>query len=163
METSMIETLEPIGIIHSPYTDIENMPIQPRGAAGIDGTVEVYDPFVEGLTDLEGFSHIYLLYWFHRVQGTCLMVTPFLDTAKRGVFATRAPQRPNHIGLSIVRLLDRAGGLLSIRGVDILDGTPLLDIKPYIEKFDSVKESTSGWMNADGSTVANMRSDGRFT
>lgn len=163
MEEHRIETMEPIGIIHSPFTDIENMPIQPRGAAGVEGTVEIYDPFVEGLTDLEGFSHMYLLYWFHRSPGTRLMVTPFLDTTERGVFATRAPQRPNHIGLSIVRLLGREGAILSIRGVDILDGTPLLDIKPYIEKFDSVKGSTSGWMNADGSTVAKMRSDRRFT
>ena len=154
--------MKPIGIIHSPFTDIENMPIQPKGAMNIEGTVHVQEHYIEGLKDLNGFSHIYLIYLFHKAGRACLTVTPFMDKFERGVFATRSPLRPNHIGLSIVQLVKIEGAILTIRGVDIIDGTPLLDIKPYIENFDSVINSTSGWMTADLREVSEKRSDDRF-
>ena len=154
--------MKPIGIIHSPFTDIENMPIQPKGAMNIEGTVHIQEHYIEGLKDLNGFSHIYLIYLFHKAGRACLTVTPFMDKFERGVFATRSPLRPNHIGLSIVQLVKIEGAILTIRGVDIIDGTPLLDIKPYIENFDSVINSTSGWMTADLREVSEKRSDDRF-
>jgi tRNA-Thr(GGU) m(6)t(6)A37 methyltransferase TsaA len=154
--------VEPIGIIHSPFTEIENMPIQPKGAADVEGTVHIHESYVEGLKDLEGFSHIYLIYLFHKAERISLTVTPFMDSTERGVFATRSPLRPNHIGLSIVQLVKIENGILTVRGIDVLDGTPLLDIKPYIRNFDSVDESLSGWMGASEDEVARKRSDGRF-
>ncbi|MGE0084102.1 MAG: tRNA (N6-threonylcarbamoyladenosine(37)-N6)-methyltransferase TrmO [Desulfococcaceae bacterium] len=154
--------MEPIGIIHSPFKNLENMPIQPKGAADIEGTVHIDEHYVEGLTDLDGFSHIYLIYLFHKADRTCLTVTPFLDTVERGVFATRSPLRPNHIGISIVQLIKAEGAVLTVKGIDVLDGTPLLDIKPYIENFDAVSKSSSGWMTADKQEVAAKRSDSRF-
>ena len=154
--------MKPIGIIHSPFTDIENMPIQPKGAMNIEGTVHIQEHYIEGLKDLNGFSHIYLIYLFHKAGRACLTVTPFMDKFERGVFATRSPLRPNHIGLSIVQLVKIEGAILTIRGVDIIDGTPLLDIKPYIENFDSVINSTSGWMTADLREVSEKRSDDCF-
>lgn len=162
MQPIMIDTMEPIGIIHSPFRNIENMPIQPRGGSESEGTVHIHKAYLEGLKDLEGFSHVYLIYFFHKAQRTSLTVTPFLDKTERGVFATRSPLRPNHIGISIVQLIAIDGAILSIKGVDMLDETPLLDIKPYIKHFDSVEESISGWMTADEKTVAKMRSDKRF-
>lgn len=154
--------MQPIGIIHSPFKNLQEMPIQPRGAALREGTVEVYAEFAAGLRDLDGFSHIYLLYLFHMAQRTEMTVIPFMDTAVRGVFATRSPLRPNHIGLSIVELAGVAGSILTIRGVDVLDGTPLLDIKPYIAVFDEVHASRSGWMQASREEVSATRSDDRF-
>lgn len=154
--------MEPIGIIHSPFTDVENMPVQPRGAEGVTGFIRIEEQYVEGLKDLEGFSHVYLIYLFHKAGKTRLTVTPFLDTRERGVFATRSPLRPNHIGLSIVRLAGIEGNTLFIRDVDVLNETPLLDIKPYIENFDAVAESSSGWMTASADEVSATRSDGRF-
>ncbi len=154
--------MKPIGIIHSPYHDIANVPIQPRGAECITGEVHVDSVWADGLQDLEGFSHLYLLYLFHKAKKTMLKVTPFMDSRERGVFATRSPLRPNHIGLSIVRLVVIEKNVLTIKGVDVLDGTPLLDIKPYIDNFDGVEESTSGWMQASKKEVAATRSDSRF-
>ncbi len=151
-----------MGEIHSPYNNIKDMPIQPKGAAGIEGYVLIDEKFVKGLNDLDGFSHIYLLYSFHEAKRTELVVMPFMDTRARGVFSTRSPLRPNHIGLSIVKLKKIIGNRLVVEGVDILDGTPLLDIKPYIEKFDGVKNSKSGWMKASGDEVRKKRSDERF-
>lgn len=151
-----------IGHIISPYTELTNMPIQPRGAADVLGTVVIDKQYAEGLCDLEGFSHIYLLYEFHKATRTELSVVPFMDNETRGVYATRSPLRPNHIGLSIVELIKREGAILTIRGVDILDKTPLLDIKPYISQFDNVPESRSGWLCADREEVKNKRSDNRF-
>ena len=120
------------------------MPIQPKGAKDTIGTVEIDEKYQEGLQDLDGFSHIYLLYNFHEAARTDLIVTPFMDTTPRGVFSTRSPLRPNHIGLSIVELVGVEKNLIKVRGIDILNGTPLLDIKPYIEHFDSVQDSRSG-------------------
>jgi tRNA-Thr(GGU) m(6)t(6)A37 methyltransferase TsaA len=152
----------PIGIIHSPFANIEGMPIQPTGASGIRGTVEVFPEFAEGLKDLEGFSHIILLYHFHRVQEAKLVVTPFMDSQPRGVFATRAPNRPNPIGLSIVKLLSIEQNILHIENVDILDGTPLLDIKPYVPEFDQPRSDRVGWLGQAKGRVQSKRSDGRF-
>ena len=157
----MVE-IQSIGIIHSPYSTIENMPIQPKGASAVEGCVLVDEKYIEGLQDLEGFSHIYLLYSFHQAPRTELQVTPFMDKEKRGVFATRSPLRPNHIGISIVALKRVDGNKIIVEGIDVLNGTPLLDIKPYIDKFDAVKESSSGWLKASDGEISNKRSDTRF-
>ena len=152
----------PIGIIHSPFMEPEGMPIQPPGAAGAKGTVEVFEDFRSGLKDLDGFSHIILLYHFHRSHGFKLHVVPFMDSQLRGLFATRAPKRPNPIGFSVVQLDKIKDGVLFIRDVDILDGTPLLDIKPYVPKFDAQVEVRTGWLEKAGKSVSSRRSDDRF-
>jgi tRNA-Thr(GGU) m(6)t(6)A37 methyltransferase TsaA len=153
---------QPIGVIHSPFKDIEGMPIQPAGAANVRGTVEVSPELADGLRDLEGFSHIILLYHFHQVQEAKLVVTPFMDSKPHGVFATRAPKRPNSIGLSIVKLLNIEGNILHIENVDILDGTPLLDIKPYVPEFDRPSVERVGWLGQAKGKVQGKRSDNRF-
>jgi tRNA-Thr(GGU) m(6)t(6)A37 methyltransferase TsaA len=136
--------LKPIGVIHSPFADKSQMPIQASRSQAV-GQVEVYPEFAEGLQDVEGFSHIILLYVFHGSSGYALHVKPFLDDHVRGLFATRYPRRPNPLGLSVVRLLARRGALLEIEGVDVLDGTPLLDIKPYVPEFDVRTDVRTGW------------------
>lgn len=136
----------PIGIIHTPWKEPSGAPIQPSRGRGIRGTVEVLPEYADGLADLEGFSHVVLLYHFDRVRGFELRVTPYLDTVERGLFATRAPRRPNPIGLSVVRLVGIDGRVLAIEDVDILDGTPLLDLKPYVPEFDHREESRQGWL-----------------
>ena len=152
----------PIGIIHSPFMELEDMPIQPTGAAGAKGTVELLEAFHPGLKDLEGFSHIILLYYFHHSHSFNLHVVPFLDSKPRGLFATRAPKRPNPIGLSIVQLNKIEDGLLHIQNVDILDGTPLLDIKPYVPAFDAQVEVRTGWLEKAREAVSSRKSDDRF-
>ena len=152
----------PIGIIHSPHLALENMPIQPAGAAGVQGTVEVFEQYRPGLKDLDGFSHIILLFHFHRSDSFKLEVMPFLDTEPRGLFSTRAPKRPNPIGLSVVELDKIEGGVLHIRNVDILDGTPLLDIKPYVPEFDTQVNVRTGWLEKARKSVASRKSDDRF-
>jgi len=152
----------PIGIIHSPFKDPEGMPIQPKGGAGIQGEVEIYAEYQTGLGDLDGFSHIYLIYYFHRSQGFNLNVVPFMDTQPRGLFATRAPKRPNAIGISIVRLDRIENSLLHIQDLDMLDGTPLLDIKPYVPEFDAPTALRIGWLEKASKTVADRKSDQRF-
>ena len=154
--------LTPIGIIHSPFKEPEDMPIQPAGAAGVKGTVEVFEEFHPGLNDLDGFSHIFLLYHFHRSRSFNLQVVPFMDSETRGLFATRAPKRPNPIGISVVRLDKIEDGLLHIQNLDILDGTPLLDIKPYVPEFDAPLEVRTGWLEKAGKTVSSQKSDDRF-
>ena len=136
--------MKPIGVIHSPFTDKAQTPIQPTRSQAV-GWVEVYPEFAEGLRGLEGFSHIILLYAFHQSNGYTLQVQPFLDDRLHGLFATRYPCRPNPIGLSIVRLLARRENILEIEGVDMLNGTPLLDIKPYVPDFDVRTEVKTGW------------------
>ena len=137
--------LNPIGIIHSPFTDKEQTPIQVTRSQAI-GSVEVFPEFIEGLKDIEELSHIHLIYVFHQSDGYSLHVKPFLDDNEHGIFATRYPYRPNPIGLSTVRLLSRKGNVLTIKGVDVLDGTPLLDIKPYVPDFDLRTEDVRvGW------------------
>jgi len=154
--------MKPIGIIHSPFKEPGGMPIQPAGAAGVKGTVEVFDQYRAGLKDLEGFSHIILLYHFHCSEGFDLQTVPFMDSEPRGLFATRAPRRPNPIGLSIVQLDTVEEGVLQIQNVDILDGTPLLDIKPYVPEFDTPVKVRTGWLEAVRKTVSDRVSDGRF-
>lgn len=154
--------LEPIGTIHTPFTDLAGMPIQPPGAAGVKGEVEVLDEYRAGLKDLDGFSHVVLLYAFHRSEGFKLRVVPFMDTEPRGLFATRAPKRPNPIGLSVVQLDRIDDGVLYVQNVDMLDGTPLLDIKPYVPEFDSPGPIRTGWLENARKTVDRRQSDGRF-
>jgi tRNA-Thr(GGU) m(6)t(6)A37 methyltransferase TsaA len=155
-------TFEPIGVIHTPFQTLEEMPIQPTSQASKPGMVEIYPPYVKGLKDLEGFSHIYLIYHLHRVDRTKLIVTPFLDTQPRGLFATRAPSRPNPIGLSLVRLERIVENQLYIARLDILDQTPLLDIKPYIPEFESIQDIRIGWVAQAREQVQSRKSDGRF-
>lgn len=155
-------TYQPIGILHTPFQDTTGMPIQPTGAVGIQGTAEIHPDFATGLQDLEGFSHLILLYHFHRASAPRLVLTPFLDTEPRGVFATRAPTRPNPIGISVVRLLHREGCRLYLENVDMLDGSPLLDIKPYIPAFDGCTAVRGGWLEQAQERVQQQKSDDRF-
>jgi tRNA-Thr(GGU) m(6)t(6)A37 methyltransferase TsaA len=152
----------PIGIIHSPFAEPAGVPIQGVFAGGVTGAIELYPSFAEGLTDLDGFSHICLIYYLHRVEGFSLMCKPFLDTQKRGIFATRAPRRPNPIGMSVVELLAVDGCTLTIGGVDIVDGTPLLDIKPYVPQFDVPPQVRTGWYAHAGNKQQTVADD-RFT
>lgn len=152
----------PIGIIHSPFHDLAGMPIQPTSDASAAGTVEVYPEFLPGLKDLDGFSHIILLYHLHQAGPAKLEVTPFLDSQPHGVFATRAPIRPNAIGLSIVKLTKIEGNTLYVDQLDVLDGTPLLDIKPYIPEFDYQPEVRIGWLEQAKGKVKQTASDNRF-
>jgi len=138
---------QPIGIIHSPFKEPRGAPIQPSRAKGAAGTVEVFQEYEEGLCDLEGFSHIILLCHLHRTRGYRLKVVPFLDTELRGLFATRAPSRPNPIGLSVVELAGIEGTTLAVRGLDLLEGTPVLDIKPYVGDFDDLTDTRAGWLD----------------
>ena len=153
---------QPIGVIHTPFTKPEGIPIQPAGATGVKGTVEVFERYRAGLKDLDGFSHVILLYHFHRSHGFNLHVTPFMDSESHGLFATRAPKRPNPIGLSVVQLDKIGGGMLHIQNVDILDGTPLIDIKPYVPEFDSQRDVRTGWLEQARNTVTWKKSDDRF-
>ena len=136
--------MQPIGIIHSPFTEKDQTPIQPTRSQAT-GLVEVYPEFAAGLQDLDGFSHIILLYVFHRSSGYSLRIKPFLDHQERGLFATRYPARPNPIGLSIVELRIARDNFLTVEGIDVLDGTPLLDIKPYVPDFDVREGIRTGW------------------
>jgi len=138
--------LRSIGIIHSPFKKPDGMPIQPVFANGAEGTVEVLPEFAAGLKDLQGFERIWLLYWFDRTSETKLIVKPFRDSSERGLFSTRAPCRPNPIGMSAVRLLRIVNNSLYVADIDVLDGTPLLDIKPYVSEFDCFEDSRCGWM-----------------
>jgi tRNA-Thr(GGU) m(6)t(6)A37 methyltransferase TsaA len=138
--------LHPIGIVHSPFKQSVGTPIQASIAQGAIGAVEVFPAFAEGLKDLEGFDRTWLLYWFDRAAAPKLIVTPYLDDQPHGVFATRAPARPNPIGMSAVRLLRVEGCTLHVADVDILDGTPLLDIKPYVPRFDHLPAERTGWL-----------------
>ena len=151
-----------IGIIHSPYKTLENMPIQPSAAKDVAGTIEVFPEFVRGLDDLEGFSHIYLIYQFHRSKAWRLKVIPFLDHVERGVFATRAPARPNAIGLSVVKLLKREANRLQVENIDVLDGTPLLDIKPFIPEMNATGRCRTGWFSKHKKSLKEKKSDNRF-
>jgi len=152
-----------IGIIHTPFKEPDDMPIQPAGARGVKGTVMVFEEFQPGLQDLDGFSHIILLYCFHRSRGYKLQVVPFMDSKQHGIFATRAPKRPNPLGLSIVRLDRVVKGVLNVRNVDMLDNTPLLDIKPYVPQFDVQTDGVrTGWLEKITKTAAQQKADDRF-
>jgi tRNA (adenine37-N6)-methyltransferase len=155
-------TYRTIGIIRSPFKTRTDMPVQPVGDASADGFVDVDPEFQEGLRDLDGFTHIIVLYHFHKTQSYTLTVTPFLDTAPRGIFSTRAPSRPNAIGLSIVRLRAIEANRLSVTQLDIIDETPLLDIKPYVPEFDSHPDAYGGWFERSRGAARQTRSDKRF-
>jgi len=155
--------LSPIGTIYSPFSDPKEMPIQPASAAGLTGKVVVEPEFREGLQDLEDFSHIILLYYFHLSSGYHLLPRPFLDDEPRGLFATRAPRRPNPIGFSVLRLEKIDGLTLHVSNIDIIDGTPLLDIKPYVPVFDSHADATIGWLSGKLDRLNDFRSDDRFS
>ena len=152
----------PIGIIHSPFKHREGTPIQPIGAIGKRASAEIFPEYVDGLQDLEGFSHIILLYHFHLSKHYRLQVKPFLDSVERGLFATRAPARPNPIGVSVVRLVQIKGATLTICDIDIIDRTPLLDIKPYVPDFDYRKAASVGWLAQKTADAGKMTDDGRF-
>ncbi len=155
-------TYQPIGTIHSPFHRLEDMPIQPASDVSRAGFIEVFPAFVDGLQDLDGFSHVYLLYHFHEVRQTKLVVTPFLDTELRGVFATRAPSRPNPIGLSLVELVRVEGNLVHVDRLDVLDGTPLLDVKPYVPEFEDPHAVRLGWLEPFKDEIRSVKSDARF-
>jgi tRNA-Thr(GGU) m(6)t(6)A37 methyltransferase TsaA len=138
--------LETIGIIHSPFRSKEDAPIQGAFVPETEGSVEVWPEFVEGLKDIELFSHLILIYRFDRAGEVILSRPTFLDDEPHGVFASRHPCRPNGLGLSVVKLLGRNGNMLNVAGIDVLDGTPLIDIKPYIPRFDSYPDANSGWL-----------------
>jgi len=137
--------VKPIGIIHTPFKCKKETPIQPFRSHAI-GKVELFKEYHEGLEDIEGFSHIILIYRFHKSKGYNLKVKPFLDNEKRGLFSTRAPRRPNQLGLSVVRLLTKEDNILFVEGIDVIDGTPLLDIKPYVTYFEPRENIRVGWL-----------------
>jgi tRNA-Thr(GGU) m(6)t(6)A37 methyltransferase TsaA len=140
-------SFHPIGVLRSEHAVAGKTPIQPAYAKGCRGRAEIFPEFADGLCDMEGFSHVYLVYHFHRAGTMKLRVKPFLQDVERGVFATRAPARPNAIGISVVELVRREDNILHLDGVDVLDGTPLLDIKPYTAKFDRIETIRNGWQD----------------
>jgi tRNA-Thr(GGU) m(6)t(6)A37 methyltransferase TsaA len=152
----------PIGIIRTPFIKPTGTPIQPSAATGVSGEVEVFPEFAEGLEDLAGFSHIILLYHFHLSKKYNLRVKPFLDDNYRGLFATRAPARPNPIGLSVVRLIKIENTTLHVKDLDIIDETPLLDIKPYTVEFDVRAVEKAGWLEKKTKQLSKTVDDGRF-
>ncbi len=151
-----------IGIIHTPFKTVEDMPIQPSAAKDVAGTVEIFPEYADGLADLDGFSHIYILFHLHMISSYRLKVVPFLDTVERGIFATRSPARPNPVGLSVSELVSVKGNILEIRGVDMLDGSPVIDIKPYVPDFEDCVNIRRGWFEGKTANAAKTRSDGRF-
>ena len=151
-----------IGIIHSPFKEPKGTPIQPIAAQGNDGTVELFKEYTEGLKDLDGFSHVILVYHFHLSKESSLKVKPFMDDQTHGVFSTRAPNRPNPIGISVVQLVKIEGNILQVEDLDIIDGTPLLDIKPYVPEFDIRDAKKKGWLEKNVSKLSTSKDDGRF-
>jgi len=152
----------PIGVIRTPHTAIAGMPIQPVGAMGVAGTIEIYEPYRQGLADLEGFSHILLLYHLHEIKGCELLVKPYLGDSLHGIFATRSPKRPNPIGISVLRLAGCDREKVFVENVDMLDNTPILDIKPYIPAFDALRAERIGWFEGVVQNAAELRADERF-
>jgi len=153
----------PIGIIHTPFKEPEGTPVQPSAAVGSTGTIEVFPDYADGLKDIDGFSRLMLLYHFHRSGNAKLRVIPFMDTREHGIFAVRAPSRPNPIGISVVRLIHVRDTVLTVEDIDILDGTPLLDIKPYVPQFDSFETAHIGWLEHTINSLPRARDDGRFS
>jgi tRNA (Thr-GGU) A37 N-methylase len=153
---------KPIGIIHSPFKEVGGMPIQSSGAAGVKGTVDLFREYLPGLKDIEGFSHITLIYHFHLCKRCDLQVRPFLDDKIHGIFAIRSPARPNPIGISVVHLVEIEDNILQIEDVDMVDGTPLLDIKPYVPDFDCRAAERIGWLSNKSRNTARCKSDNRF-
>ena len=155
-------TFTPIGIIRTPFAETAGMPVQAVAAVGVAGTIELDPAYAEGLADLDGFSHLVLLYHLDRMTGARLTVVPFLDDRTHGLFATRSPARPNPIGMSTVRLVGIDGTTIRIEDVDMLDGTPLLDIKPYVPQLDDRADARIGWYEGRVERVQDVRSDQRF-
>jgi tRNA-Thr(GGU) m(6)t(6)A37 methyltransferase TsaA len=155
-------TYKPIGIIYSPFKSIEGVPVQPAGANGIKGKVKIFKKYLNGLMNLDGFSHIILVYHFHLSDGYSLKVIPFLKDKEQGVFATRAPKRPNQIGISVVKVQKIQKNIIDIINVDIINGTPLLDIKPYASFFENVKNERIGWLSGEIKNINKIKSDKRF-
>ena len=153
---------KPIGVVHSLFKQPKGTPIQPAGAKNIDGTIELFPEYAEGLEDLEGFSHIFLIYHFHLSKGAPLKVRPYMDSEVHGVFAMRGPGRPNPIGISVVRLVRIEENILYIQDVDVVDGTPLLDIKPYVPEFDIREVKKIGWLEKNVHKLSTSKDDGRF-
>lgn len=151
-----------IGTIHSPFQEPKGTPIQPLAAKDIVGTVEVFQEYMDGLKDLGGFSHVILVYHFHLSKKSSLHVKPFMDDQIHGVFSTRAPTRPNPIGMSVVRLISIEKNILRIQDLDIVDGTPLLDIKPYVPEFDVRDVIKKGWLENNVNKLSTSKDDGRF-
>lgn len=152
--------VKPIGVIHTEFKSVAGTPIQPAVSNGAEGCIEILPEFVEGLQDLDGCERIWLIFWLDRSSGYKMKVVPFRDTTERGLFSTRAPRRPNPIGISVVRLEKIESNTLFVRDIDIVDGTPLLDIKPYVPEFDSFPDSKCGWLDSAANDRRNA--DSRF-
>jgi tRNA-Thr(GGU) m(6)t(6)A37 methyltransferase TsaA len=155
-------TYRPIGVVRSPFTEIPGMPLQPPAAPDVEGRIELEPEYAAGLLDLDGFSHVWVLAHLHRAAAVDLQIVPFLDTERRGVFATRSPGRPNPIGVSVLRVLAVQGSTIHVAGVDLLDGTPVLDVKPYVPQFDHVAADRIGWFEGKVAGVKDVRADPRF-
>ncbi|SDH75538.1 tRNA (N6-threonylcarbamoyladenosine(37)-N6)-methyltransferase TrmO [Propionivibrio dicarboxylicus] len=155
--TKRLIAFTPIGFIHSEHICAERTPIQPVFARECEGRIEILPEFAEGLLDLDGFSHVHLIYYLDRAERPRLKVRPFLQDVERGIFATRYPARPNAIGLSVVELLRIEGCILHFRGSDILDGSPLLDIKPFTARFDHIQSTRNGWYDEVDAETAQRR------
>lgn len=156
-------SLSIIGTITTPHDSLQGMPIQPSGAGNISGVAEVFPEFTEGLKDLAGFSNIILIYHLHKVQGYQLIVKPFMDDTEHGIFSTRSPKRPSPIGISTVRLVKVEENKIFFEGADMLNETPLLDIKPFMRQFDNRPHAVSGWLDKkNDDLVMRTRSDSRF-
>lgn len=153
-----------IGTIHSPFTELKGMPIQPIGAEGVKGEIHLKDEYIPGLKDIEGFSHLNLLYHLHKVNGHALEVKPFLDNNPHGIFATRSPKRPNPIGSSVVKLDKIESNIIYISNIDVLDGTPLIDIKPYVPQLyeKTIKDLKIGWFENKHEHAKDQKADDRF-
>jgi tRNA-Thr(GGU) m(6)t(6)A37 methyltransferase TsaA len=161
-ENIMDIQFSPIGVIRTPFAEIKGTPVQPSASQGTQGRIELNEDLVPGLADLDGFSHLILIYHLHRSSGYNLQVVPFMDDQPRGLFATRAPKRPNPIGLSVVKLLRIEGSVLHIENIDALDGTPLLDIKPYVPQLDHAPEVRIGWLAEKLELASVATADERF-
>jgi tRNA (adenine37-N6)-methyltransferase len=155
-------TYRPVGLVRSPFERLEGMPLQSVAAIEVRGQIEIAPEFAPGLKDLDGFSHLHIVSHLHRGAPGGLEVIPFLDDRVRGIFATRSPRHPNPIGLSVFRLLGISGSTLEVAGIDLVDGTPVLDIKPYVAEFDALSPERTGWLEESASRVHQVRADSRF-
>jgi tRNA-Thr(GGU) m(6)t(6)A37 methyltransferase TsaA len=153
---------KPIGVIHSPFKEPKGTPIQPASAKGIEGTVEIFPEYTDGLLDIDGFSHIILIYHFHLSKPYSLIAKPFMDNRPHGIFTIRGPSRPNPIGISVIRLVKVKENILDVQDLDIIDGTPLLDIKPYVPEFDKTVVTRIGWLEKNVNKLQKIKDDGRF-
>jgi tRNA (adenine37-N6)-methyltransferase len=161
----MIESVSfhTIGVIHTPFKETKGTPISSLAGYGVRGTIELFEEYAEGLKDIDGFSHLSLIYYMHLVQKVGLVGIPFMDDKPHGVFAMRSPLRPNHIGISVIKLLAVHNNILDIEDLDIIDGTPLLDIKPYLPEMDSRTECRTGWFASNIQKMFSIRDDGRYS